>query len=451
MKVSIYFIHLFIFNYLALKPNPELLKNILSQVDCRGNTPVLLCVILHYNKKDSIYLKILKLLIDNGANYKLKDIHKWTPLSIAVSYGDKEMVEIIYRYYLKRREERFNSRALIISNYFKNMKDFYVELKWKVKIPLLSWLCPNDIFKITKFGYNVRADYTFVDYRRLSVIRKPLSFYLKYKEGMENPEIFRLDREKKEYYDFMEPLDEEEIKLVLDDIMNKQRMNGSFKILECKLEENKEFFDKTKNVFEEIHGFIAQKYTLNLTVQLDRNPTEIIEYIDLDENNYLNEKIDIIKSIRAFGEKDLDKGIQEGLHIKNSAVLKGIKELEKEKKMKASVWVVQNSPINSQDAVNLLESIAPANEFMEKVLEFFHHPDIQKIVDNNGFPIKIEIPYNILIDLTFSFDKYTEINEDFPSVVTMFDPLNEATRKTRKEIQDIKTNYKIRAGYSNIR
>ena len=119
--------------------------------------------------------------------------------------------------------------------------------------------------------------------------------------------------------------------------------------------------------------------------------------------------------------------------------------------MKATVWVVQNSPINSQDAVNLLESIAPANEFMEKVLEFFHHPDIQKIVDNNGFPIKIEIPYNILIDLTFSFDKYTEIKEDFPSVATMFDPLNEAIRKTRKEVQDIKTNYKIRAGYSNIR
>ena len=52
--------------------------------------------------------------------------------------------------------------------------------------------------------------------------------------------------------------------------------------------------------------------------------------------------------------------------------------------MKATVWVVQNSPINSQDAVNLLESIAPANEFMEKVLEFFHHPDIQKIVDINS-------------------------------------------------------------------
>ena len=393
----------------------------------------------------------MKLLLENGANFKLKDKNKWTPLSIAVSYGDKEMVEILYRFYLKRREERFKKRSVLIANYFKNMKDFYVELKWKVKIPLLSWLCPNDIFKVTKHGYNTRADYTFVDYKRLSVIRKPLSFYLKYDEEKKEPKIFRLDREKKEYYDIIEPLDEEEFKLVMDDIMNKQRMNGSFKILECKLEENKSFFDKTKNIFEEIHGFVAQKYTLNLTVLLDRNPTEIIDYYDLDENNYLNEKEEIIKNIRAFGEKDLDKGIQDGLHIKNTAILKGIKELEKEKKMKATVWVVQNSPINSQDAVNLLESIVPANEFMEKVLEFVHHPDIQKIIDNNGFPIKVEIPYNIFIDLTFSFDKYLEIKEDDPLVINMFNPLNEAQQKTRKEIQDIKTNYKFRTGYSNIR
>ena len=412
---------------------------------------MILCVLLHYNKKDSIYNKILKLLIDNGANYKLKDRNKWTPLSIAISYSDKEMVEMIYRNYLKRREERFKSRALIISNYFQNMKDFYVELKWKVKIPLLSWLCPNDIIKMTKYGNSVRADYTFVDYKKLSTIRKPLSFYLKINEQSKIPEIFRLDREKKEYYEFMEPLDEEEFQLVFKDIMNKQRMNGSFKILECKLEENKSFFDKNKNVFEEIHGQMAQKYTLNLSVQFDKNPTEIIEYYDLDENNYLNENTEIIKNIRAFGDKDLDKKIQEGLHIKNSAVLNGIKELENEKKMKATVWVVQNSPINSQDAVNLLESIVPANEFMDKVLEFFHHPDIQKIIDNNGFPIKIEIPYNIFIDLTFSFDKYTELKADDPLVINMFEPLNEAQRKTRKEIQDIKNNYKIRAGYTNIR
>ena len=433
------------------KTEQELLKNLLSQVDCRGNTPVLLCIILHYNKKDAIYNKILSLLLENGANYKLKDKNQWTPLSIAITYGDKEMVEILYRFYLKRREEKIKTKTLLIANYFKNMNDFYVEIKWKVKIPLLSFLCPNDTIKITKFGPNTRADFTFVDYKRLSVIRKQLSYYLKFNDNSQSLDILRVDREKNEYYDPVENLDEEEIQLVLKDLMNKQRMNGSFKILECKLEENNSFFDKNKKIFEVIHGFTAQQYTLNLTVRLDRNPNEIIDYIDLNEDNYLDEKTDIIKNIKVFGDKDLHKGLQDGLHIKNTTVIKGIKELEKEKKMKATVWVVHNSPIKSEDAVHLIESIASTNEFMDKVLEFFHHPDIKKIIDNNGFPIKVEIPYNIFIDLTFSFDNYMEINGDNPLAINLFDPIKNCTKKTRKEVQDIKTNYKLRAGYTNIR
>ena len=137
---------------------------------------------MHTNKKDSIYNKILKLLLENGANYKLKDKNQWTPLSIAIAYSDKEMVEILYRFYLIRREEKLRSKSLLVANYFKGMKDFYVELKWKVKIPLLSFLCPNHTFKITKFGSNTRADFTFVDYRRLSVIHKQLSYFLKLKD-----------------------------------------------------------------------------------------------------------------------------------------------------------------------------------------------------------------------------------------------------------------------------
>ena len=170
----------------------------------------------------------------------------------------------------------------------------------------------------------------------------------------------------------------------------------------------------------------------------------IIEYFDLNEENYLNEKTNIVKNVKAFGEKDLQKGLQDGLHIKNDTVIKGIKELEKEKKMKATVWVVHNSPINSEDAMHLLESIASANAFMDKVLEFFHHPDIQKIINDNGFPIKVEIPYNIFIDLTFSFDKYTKITPANPLTLNIFEPLKDCKRKTRKEIQDIKTNYKLK-------
>ena len=59
-------------------------KELLSQLDIRGNTPVTLCLILHYNKKDPIFKDILSLLIINGASFKKREAHSWTPMSIAV-------------------------------------------------------------------------------------------------------------------------------------------------------------------------------------------------------------------------------------------------------------------------------------------------------------------------------------------------------------------------------
>ena len=47
---------------------------------------------------------MLKILLENGANYKQRDKNKWTPLSIAVSYGNKEIVRLLYKFYLKKNK-----------------------------------------------------------------------------------------------------------------------------------------------------------------------------------------------------------------------------------------------------------------------------------------------------------------------------------------------------------
>jgi hypothetical protein len=246
----------------------------------------------------------------------------------------------------------------------------------------------------------------------------------------------------------MEPLEQDEKELVLKEVMTKKRMNGSFKLMECQLVEEKE---GDKKVIEEVNGWKAQKYQLNLKVKLDRNPTEIVEYFDLNEDNYLNKDVNIVKNRIAFGEHDLKGNLEEGLHIKNSLVTKSMNELEKEKTLKAYVWVIVNSPINSQDAVNLLESIGPANQFMDKVKEFFDHPDLQKIIQKNGFPIKIKIPYNIFIDLTFSFKQFKALPPNSKELVDIFKPFETFDRHKRKDVQKLYKNYKTRVMYANIK
>ena len=414
----------------------------------RGNTPVVLCILLHYNKKDPIYKDILSLLIKNDASFKKRDINRWTPMSIAVSYGDEEMARIIYNFYLKLREKRVDTNNKNVAKYLGEMNDLYIELKWKVSIPLLSFLCPNDVIKIWKRGNELRADFTFVDYKTFHCIRRQTSLMLKFNKEKNNHEILQANHEKKEYYDFMDPLEQDEIDLVMKEIMTKKRMNGSFKLLECTLiEEN----DHGKKIFEEVNGFKAQKYLCHLKVKVDRNPNEVIVYQDLTENNYLNKNINIIKKRVDFQDSDLQGNIENGLHVKNPLIKKSINELEKEKKLKAYVWIIENCPINSEEGVKLIESIGPANEFMDKVKEFFEHPDLQKIIKKNGFPIKITIPFNIFIDITFSFKQFKAIDSNNPELVNMFKPFESFARRKRKDCQKLYKNYKTRMRYANIK
>ena len=423
-------------------------KELLSQIDIRGNTPVTLCLILHYNKKDPIFKDILSLLIINGASFKKREAHGWTPMSIAVSYNDEEMVRLLYNFYLRSREKKVANNNKYLSECLSQMKDLYMELKWKVHVPLLSFLLPHDLIKIWKKGNEVRADFTFHDFKNLHCIRKPSSLLFKYNNELGYHEILKANHEKKDYYNYMEPLEQDEIDLVIKELMTQKRMNGSFKLLECKLSESEK---EGKQIIEEVNGFKAKKYLLQLKVKIERKPNELIEYFDLNEDNYLNKEINIISRKLEYTDKGIKAHLEEGLHIKNQYVTKGLSELEKEKSMKAYVWVIENCPINSQQAVNLIESIGPANQFMDKVKEFFEHPDLQKIIKKNGFPIKIKIPYNIFIDLSFSFKQFKVMDPSNPEIKEMFTPFLSYAKHKRKDCQKLFKNYKTRTFYANIK
>jgi len=324
------------------------------------------------------------------------------------------------------------------------MVNFTCDIKWKVEIPLLSWLCPNDKCKVTKFGDQMKIDTTFVDFKGLRTIRNPNSFMLKKNLETNSFEILKSDNKKKKYFNFYETLDEEEQELVIKDLMQQSRFSGSFKILHCVLSESKSFLGNN-DVYEIIDGKKAKKFELNLKVRLDNHPTESITYFNLNENN------NIIKKREKIQVKELTQKFKDNLHIKNEQFAKNISELEKEKKLKAYVWIIDNSHINDREGLQLLNILAPANDFFDKVREFFHHPDIQAIVNKNGFPVKIQIPYNIFIDFTITFKNFKLLNNDDVEGLTMFDFMKDFKLEPRKIVENIKDNYKIRAKYSNIR
>ena len=126
-------------------------------------------------------------------------------MSIAISYDDEEMVRLIFNFYLRSREKKVENNNKNLVKYLTKMRDMYIELRWKVTVPIFSFLCPNDTIQIWKRGNEVRGDFTFVDYKTLRNIRRPTTLMLKYNKEKDCHEIFKANHEKKEYYNYMEP------------------------------------------------------------------------------------------------------------------------------------------------------------------------------------------------------------------------------------------------------
>ena len=87
------------------------------------------------------------------------------PLQFLIT-NDEEIVRLLYNFYLRSREKKVENNNNNVAHYLGQMKDLYIELKWKIHIPLLSFLLPNDLIKIWKRGNEVRADFTFHDFKK---------------------------------------------------------------------------------------------------------------------------------------------------------------------------------------------------------------------------------------------------------------------------------------------
>lgn len=278
--------------------------------------------------------------------------------------------------------------------------DFSFEMKWEVNVPFLSFLCPNDICKVWKQGINARMDYSFISFKNLQTIRSPSSFYYYGESG----QSILLNWEKKTWFDQFEPLDEEEKSLIIDDIMNSSRLNSEFKLKNCQISQSISW--RGKPIYEKIKEYNSNKYDVKVTTYFDLHNNEKREYYNLDKDVYfdqtkdLDSKLIIVKTI-----DEMKKNLAENLQVKNDMQKKLIENFgkSKEKTLSASVWIADNFPFKPIYLVNMINSLSSANEFIEKIKEFFKDPEVEKIIKNNGFPIRIRIPLNILVDITVTF------------------------------------------------
>jgi hypothetical protein len=384
------------------------------------------------------------LLRYNVIDTKVKNFDNWSAIEIATSHNDVDYVRILYNYMLLKRKVKMSHNKKRGHSFLSQINDFYLEMKWEVHIPLLSMFCPHDTCKIWKVGPNVRFDFTFLQFKNLSSIRAPSSFIF-----TENG-VYHINHKTGVYYSPNEEIEDEEKALIVDDIMNCNRLDGDFKLKRCEITESKSSWN-AKHIEEKVNSWKSLKYEINVTAFVNLHNKEKFEYINIKD--YWNGDIELQKNIEVIlDEKQMKQKLAKNLKMKDGAFKDQLLKMgnNKDKKLKAYMWIANDFPISSTQLISIFDSFAEANEFTKKLKEFLHNPEIKNITKHGGFPIKLKIPFSFFVDVTVTFNKCARIDPQDSEIKNLFKIPNNYKKISRRQAQDLANNPKRRMSYVNI-
>lgn len=280
----------------------------------------------------------------------MKNFRKCNAIEIATSFEDTEAVRIIFEYLLKRRKLKIERNEIKAGNFLSKIPDIYLEMTWEVNIPLLKFMCPNDTCKLWKVGKNIRMDFSFQQFKHLSSIRCPSSYIFRGEDDINSgqPLVFHVNHKNNTYFNPFEPLESDEEDLIVKDILNCHRIDGEFKLKKCTVIESKSYFGK-KPVYDIINKINAQKYEVRIAASVNLKDKEKIEYENICMDNYFDNNVELrYKTHIVMNNDKLKNHLANELKVKNDKFREQLMKLDnKEKSLKAYVWIAQEFPIKS--------------------------------------------------------------------------------------------------------
>ncbi|XP_031470001.1 ankyrin repeat domain-containing protein 13D isoform X2 [Phasianus colchicus] len=184
--------------------------------DPRGRTPLELAVSLGH-------LESVRVLLRHNANVGRENANGWTGvwgdlgcrdgggawlmaapcpavLQEAVSTGDPEIVQLVLQYRDYQRATRRLAGIPELLSKLRRASDFYVEMKWEFTswVPLVSKVCPSDVYRVWKRGESLRVDTTLLGFEHMTWQRGRRSYIFKGEE--EGAVVMEVDHDKQVVY-----------------------------------------------------------------------------------------------------------------------------------------------------------------------------------------------------------------------------------------------------------
>ncbi|XP_074810661.1 ankyrin repeat domain-containing protein 13D isoform X2 [Natator depressus] len=384
-------------------------------IDPRGRTPLELAVSLGN-------LESAQVLLRHNANVGRENANGWTVLQEAVSTGDPEMVQLVLQY---RDYQRATNRLAGIPellNKLRRAPDFYVEMKWEFTswVPLVSKVCPSDVYRVWKRGESLRVDTTLLGFEHMTWQRGRRSYIFKGEE--EGAVVMEVDHDKQVVYTETLSLALHEPELMLAAMQPTEEHVASrltSPIVSTHLDTKNIAFERNKSgiwgwrseKMEVISGYEAKVYSASNVELITKTRTEHLSdqdksrtkgsktpfqsFLGIAQQHASHNGAPVLQSATLTNPTAItpEEYFDPSFNLEARNIGRPIEMSNKVQRFKATLWLCEDHPLSLVEQVTpIIDLMAISNAHFAKLRDFI------TLKLPPGFPVKIVFPFPCEVD-----------------------------------------------------
>lgn len=373
----------------------------LNMRDHQGNTPLLLAAKMSANEEE--YLRCINFLFKEGCDGKMRDGNGWSILDEAIGQANPRLLAIAFQWLNHRKKDKIKTNKTKVLDRLKKIPDFYCELHWECQsswIPFLSKFAPSDNFQIWKVGSNIRLDFSLVGFKRMQNKRRRMSILFRNAavdeadERYKHIDILMVNRDRQILTNPLEDLDDDEKLAVLTDMMNSDSVQSELNIVDQTWEPVQNFFGTT-SAHERVNNYDCSRYKLQIQAQVK-------------SKKKLNLRFQHTYDTYFEGAEEFQEG-QKAVADPNSFKI----AKDEERSIESQLWLSQEFPLQFTQFMEVLDTLAISGQAsMQKINEFLSNDCLKDVINQNGFPVKIQVPIGLAIKAMVTFGNFQYLNPE---------------------------------------
>uniref|UniRef100_A0A8C5H683 Ankyrin repeat domain-containing protein n=1 Tax=Gouania willdenowi TaxID=441366 RepID=A0A8C5H683_GOUWI len=407
----------------------------MERPDPRGRTPLELSVSLGH-------LESTRVLLRHSADPTHCNAHGWTILQEAVSTGDPELVQLVLQYRdFKRATERLAGIPELLSK-LRQAQDFYVEMKWEFTswVPLVSKVCPSDVYRVWKSGSCLRVDTTLLGFEHMTWLKGRRSYI--FKGGDDGAVVMEVDHDKQVVYTeplVLSPRDAPSLLAAMQPSQENTAQRLTSPIVSTHLNTRNIAFERNKSGIwgwrseksEVVSGYEAKVYSATNVELVTRSRTEHLS--DQDKSRSKGSKTPLQSFLGIAEQHTAHNGsnvsqcasphnptaitaeeyFNPEFNLNGRDIGRPTELTSKVQRFKATLWLSETHPLSLAEQVTpIIDLMAISNAHFAKLRDFI------TLRLPPGFPVKIEIPLFHVLNARVTFSNLCGCDEPVSSVST---------------------------------